>query len=73
MTKYIIKNCENCYYYEDDGYYCEFQKDNIAFVNPCKESDCLLKQIVKKCKKKAELLDYTAIDILSMLEIQECE
>ena len=52
MSKYIIKNCGNCYFYEDDGYYCEFQKDNTMFVNPCKDSSCLLKQITDKCREK---------------------
>lgn len=73
MSKYIIKNCENCYDYGEDGYYCEFQRDNTVFSNPCKESDCLLKQIVKKCKDLPLSACACGSDILEMLEIQECE
>ena len=55
--KYIIKNCDNCYYYDDeenikDQYWCEFERDNTHFAKPCYKSDCLLKQIVEICKYK---------------------
>lgn len=57
--KYIIKNCDNCYCYDDeenikDKYWCEFERDNTHFANPCYKSDCLLKQIVAKCKNYEE-------------------
>ena len=92
--KYIIKNCDNCYCYDDeknikDKYWCECQKDNTLFANPCYKSDCLLKQIVEKCKqeiKRYEKGDYAdelweqaigkndkSEEILKLLEIEECE
>lgn len=87
--KYIIKNCENCYFYEDDGYFCEFQKDNTMFSNPCENSTCLLKQIVEKCLDAIKTYDNNqfceddldffmgkhcgAEEILDLLEIQEID
>lgn len=78
--KYIIKNCDNCYYYDDeenikDQYWCEFERDNTHFANPCYKSDCLLKQIVFFCKMDVGSKDNNALAnlILDLLEIEECE
>ena len=79
--KYIIKNCENCYFYEDDGYFCEFQKDNTMFSNPCENSTCLLKKVIEKCKKEIDPTqdqwtrekESLAKQILQMFEIEEEE
>jgi hypothetical protein len=76
--RYIIKNCDNCYCYDDeenieDKYWCEFERDNTHFANPCYKSDCLLKQIVAKCKEHHNDLHFTASEVLSLLEIEECE
>lgn len=63
MNKYIISNCDNCYYYDDDNsYWCEFERDNTHFANPCQNSSCLLKQVVDKIKEagcKSDELYYT--------------
>ena len=47
--KYIIKNCPNCNGADDFQCECGFN-GYTQFSNPCKDSDCLLKQIVEKCK-----------------------
>lgn len=67
MNNYIIKNCPATT--GTNGFCGDDRKE--LFCQDC--TNCLLKRIVEKCKQKAELLDYTAIDILSMLEIEECE
>lgn len=81
MTKkYIIKNCQ-CIYIDYKGTYeCDYKVEFCENV-----TDCLLKQIVEKCKnstytirtpitqKKITKIKKTAQDILAMLEIQECE
>lgn len=82
MTKkYIIKNCQ-CIYIDYKGTYeCDYKVEFCENV-----TDCLLKQIVEKCKE-AENAYFTsgntdmfisgrnnfASNILAMLEIQECE
>lgn len=67
MTKYIIKNCP-AYDICDIDWDCV--ANDVADLN-CKDcTDCLLKQIVKKCKNSTYT---TAQEILSMLEIQEVE
>ena len=71
--KYIIKNCDNCYYYEDEGYWCEFERDNTHFANPCQNSDCLLKQIVCECKQAPGIDSELSQRILDLMKIEECE
>ena len=81
MNKYIVKNCENCFYRGNGEYFCEFQNENIMFINPCKNSTCLLKKIIEKCKKEVDPTqeDWTrdkenlAEEILELLELEECE
>ena len=81
MTKYIIKNCP-CLY---RGYRSDYECDSKGEL--CEEvTNCLLKQIVEKCKishypvidkQDFKLIGFTesplAKEILSMLEIQELE
>ncbi len=80
MSKYIIKNCP-CY---NKDYSCQ-SKDNITgkYCQDC--TDCLLKQIVKRCKKVRESTadictnpyEYATYcetrGVLQLLDIQECE
>ena len=90
MKRYIIKNCPCCWYinrkfpdhadcgktYKRTGFmgdteYCEYCKDI---------PDCLLKQIVEKCKKN-KFVGYGAIEvenplyseIMQKLEIEEVD
>ena len=86
MSKYIIKNCDNGIFYVNaniEEYLCEFSG------NPCANSDCLIKQIVEKCKRIKTFhsngtsnyseSDYslgrmaTAEDILKLLDISEVD
>lgn len=80
MRKYIIKNCTS---------YCEFEKEYTCGVETkelfCEDNtDCLLKQIVEKCKGVQEKF-YDAVhsrylspskakfarEILDLLQIEE--
>lgn len=86
--KYIIKNCPN--YLPDFFYFgaCKCEKGssiNGRYIDNCKDvTDCLLKQVVEKCKKaqKTQWVNnkkkpYSpsksafARDILKDLEIEE--
>lgn len=90
--RYIIKNCDNCYCYDDeenikDMYWCEFERDNTHFADPCYKSDCLLKQIVDKLntfwcdmvgkdyneEERQVYINQKIADILDLFEIEECE
>lgn len=40
----------------------------------CKDcTDCLIKQVIEKCKEKIDDGDWTASSILQLFEIEECE
>lgn len=69
-TKYIIKNCPafDCKYNE-----CHSKIGNHKlYCMDC--TDCLLKQIVEKCWDYENTSNYElSEEILSILEIQECE
>ena len=80
MSKYIIKNCP-CY---SKDYSCQ-SKDNIT-GKYCKDcTDCVMKQIVEKCRDKNYFVkefpnaqfssgvqnSELAFDILQLLDIQE--
>lgn len=82
MSKYIIKNCPACRQYQvgvytcDDLYDCDLQR--------CQDrTDCVLKQIVEKCKNTQFLstknrqdlyaVQVFANDLLQLLDIQEIE
>ena len=77
--KYIVKNCENCFFRGDDGYFCEFNNEYIMFVNPCENSTCLLKKVIEICKKETDPTqdqwtrekENLAKEILQMFEIEE--
>lgn len=94
MTKYIVKNCP--LYEQYDCFNLGKCKNssccNGIHIDFCKDiSNCLLKQIVDKCKnvecdcliekRKCGAMDNMPIccdlwrskDILSLLEIKECE
>ena len=69
--KYIIRNCPALSF--SLGFYCdEYQKK-------CQDcTDCLLKQIVEKCKGELGRVrtigkDILADEILQLFEIEECE
>ena len=76
MSKYIIKNCPALSF--SLGFYCdEYQKK-------CQDcTDCVLKQIVEKCKENLNSLEaYVDVrslecvilqNILKLLDIQEVE
>lgn len=70
MSKYIINNCPNLYELFD-GLVCT-ATDNEDYCKDC--TDCVLKQIVKKCRKSLEV-SYCPIEqeILELLDIQEVE
>lgn len=54
MSKYIIKNCPACYNYEGK-YGCEDNHDAQGRDTYCEcINDCILKQIVEKCKNYKE-------------------
>ncbi len=85
IMKYIIKNCPALCFPLKDNPECECNES--VFNNACKDiSDCLLKQIVEKCRKNQEIVYETNFgvltaykkgsisdEILKMLEIEECE
>ena len=65
MSKYIIKNCPAL----QQTYYCNTHHSKCEDCN-----DCVMKQIVKKCRKSLEV-SYCPIEqeILELLDIQEVE
>ena len=69
--KYIIRNCP-CYDANGDEYDCSWEYSKELYCQDC--TDCILKQIVKKCKKSLEV-SYCPIEqeILELLDIEECE
>lgn len=74
MTKYIIENCP-CYI--NDYWNFEACKNgstvNGTYITRCNSvDDCLLKQIVEKCKENyANENRVLADEILNLLEIEE--
>lgn len=90
MSKYIVKNCPNLSEsYYADGHIsqneCSLEIDDRQCVD-C--TDCLIKQVIEKCRKKKEwfskLSDGVAFDlktftggnlqdeILQLFKIEEC-
>lgn len=84
MSKYIIRNCPAIYGDE----YCKENTYEDGSI-PCQNcTDCLLKQIVEKCRKAQEIMDkeqyyeddfdtfngesIMAETIMDMLDIEEC-
>lgn len=71
--RYMIRNCNVIYFNLDKTAICNDL--NLECPCYCKErTDCVLKQIVKKCRKSLEV-SYCPIEqeILQLLDIQECE
>lgn len=69
-NKYVIKNCPNYDDYFNPNETC--RKKYSQYCQDC--TDCLLKQIVKKCRKSLEV-SYCPIEqeILELLDTQEVE
>lgn len=68
---FLIRNCPAIYGI-DDGFLCSYREDDEdeKYCYDC--TDCLLKQIVKKCRKSLEV-SYCPIEqeILQLLDIEE--
>lgn len=67
IRKYIVKNCPSAYQDYRMRYLCDYNYDE-----PCKDcTDCLIKQVIEKCKKKKEwfskLPDGVAFDLTTLL------
>ncbi len=73
MNKYIIKNCPACHNYSGNIYNCEQMRDTLYEL--CKDyTNCLLKRIVEKCYDYELYSSQDLVEeILSMLDIEECE
>lgn len=79
-NKYIIRNCPAINQNFEDEFVCTSQIKVKSFPFYCQNcTDCLLKQIVEKCKdiKKDHYWGMREIrfsqEILELLDIQECE
>jgi|GEM_PF-7095256 len=70
MNKYIVKNCPNC---NADEYQCEISTGGIYFSNPCKDSDCIIKQIIEKLKMLQVLNIGLINEIIDMLKIEDVQ
>lgn len=84
MSKYIVKNCPS---YSNGYIGCTASRVSSCFCESC--NDCLIKQVIEKCKNKKEwfskLPDGVAFDlttflggnlqdeILQLFVIEECE
>jgi len=64
-NKYIIRNCPSCYYiYCDKEYECNWRGSGIT--KPCQDcTDCVIKQIVEKCKNNKKIVYETEFGILT--------
>ena len=79
--KYIIKNCDIGFENIENNFVCPYKSRKEGLTVYCKDiTDCLLKQIVEKCKyfKNKIMQDITykkgadmvANEILNILEIE---
>ena len=71
---YIVKNCPARVLFTD-GYFCR-QADGNILCQDC--TDCVMKQIVEKCKDELGRVrtigkDIMAEEILKLIDIQEIE
>lgn len=66
MSKYIVKNCPN---YHNGYISCTAYGVSYCFCEGC--TDCLIKQVIEKCKKKKEwfskLPDGVAFNLTTLL------
>lgn len=74
-NKYIIRNCP-CYDGNGDEYDCGWEYSKELYCQDC--TDCVLKQIVGKCRGELGRVrtigkDIMAEEILKLLDIEECE
>lgn len=74
MSKYIVKNCP-CIDTTDAHsiFNCECLNRGYKEQWRCYDKDCLIKQVIEKCKEKSELGDWLAPEILQLFEIEGCE
>lgn len=74
MSKYIVKNCPCLSMAEYPSGKVEDNLCGLAITQYCQDcTNCLIKQVIEKCKEKSELGDWLAPDILQLFEIEECE
>ena len=75
IDKYIIKNCPAIYGVFTDGCKKDHYEDGSVLCQNC--SDCVIKQIIEKCKEKMDTEfnsgSIFAEEILKLLDIQEVE
>ena len=74
MSKYIVKNCPS---YSNGYIGCTAYRVSSCFCESC--TDCLIKQVIEKCKFLKSTFDYdkgsnyVTNEILQLFEIEECE
>lgn len=84
MSKYIVKNCPCVSTSSENEPLCyECLNNNPSEPWRCMDRDCLIKQVIEKCRNydKAILKDLMLFksvrvivrDILQLFEIKECE
>ena len=75
MSKYRVKNCPCIYKSYRSDYDCDYD-------GPCEDcTDCLIKQVIEKCKKECDPTnndwcrdkENLSREILQLFEIEECE
>lgn len=75
--KYIVKNCPARRDAKIFGYSCS----HIATLHCYDQPDCLIKQVIEKCKKECDptnddwcrVKENLSNEILQLFEIEECE
>ena len=72
-NKYIIRNCPAYFYDEINGEQKCWQlwEQHDETCQNC--IDCVMKQIVEKCKEHHSDLHFTPSEILALIDIQEVE
>ena len=77
MSKYIVKNCPCLYEYGKGDCCNDLKFDQHTLCQDC--TDCLIKQVIEKCKFLKSTFDYDKAsnyvtnEILQLFEIEECE
>ena len=82
MSKYIVKNCP-CIDTTDAHsiFNCECLNRDYKEQWRCYDKDCLIKQVIEKCKKECDPTnddwcrdkENLSREILQLFEIEECE
>ena len=82
MNKYIVKNCPCVSTSSENEPLCyECLNNNPREPWRCMDRDCLIKQVIKKCKKECDPTnddwcrdkENLSREILQLFEIEECE